>query len=858
MQLSTGNARVWCAAILSFVLLSPAALGQELWFSASPQWETALEPLAVPEVPTVAVHAYDASAIRLTVSTPGAGLRPLQSDAGAFVELHWPDAALAGDIGTPALPVVRRVFVAPPGAAVMVTALEGPAVVLDLRQAGLPARVMPAQAPVPKLPGALENAPFSFDQSAYDRKGSVFRQRAVVEEAGVMRGQHLYVLEVRPVDYDPAAGTVTLYTKIDVTLTFEGGRAPDPAVMPLPGLQHMLLNPAPSAALGRSGGNYLIIVTNTFETEIATFAAAKQAQGFNVTTHSVADGTSNSVIKSYIESLWGTADQPEYVLLVGDTNLIPNWIGGGVGNPATDLPYACMDGATDWYPDISLGRFPARTSAHLTAMVDKTLYYENGPLADQDYLMRAVFMASEDNYTVSEGTHNYVINNYMNPNGYTSDKLYCHTYNATTQQVRDAFNDGRFFGIYSGHGDTYYWADGPVFSQSDVNNLTNQEMYPFVFSFSCITGTYTVSECFVETWIRAPMKGAVCIYGSSVNSYWTEDDVLERRLFDVIFDESDAVEATVGPVWLETLLRYRTQMGSGSTTRRYYEMYNLMGDPTLRFPNNYGPQPPLVYDMSLEIPPNTPLTIELAAGDDGQPDPPGALDYIITSLPGNGSISDPGGGSIASAPYTLANHGNQVVYTPVFNYLGPDAFTFMVDDGGVPPEGGESAEATVSIEVGGPSPLYQTMLDEDPGWSCEGQWAFGVPTGGGSHDGDPNSGHTGDNVYGYNLDGDYPDGMPQHFLTAGPFDCSGATDVELRFWRWLGVEWPFDHAHVAVSNNGTDWTTVWTSAATISDSSWNQMVLDISAAADDQPTVYVRWCMGTSDGSNTYPGWNID
>ncbi|UCG33651.1 MAG: hypothetical protein JSU68_03255, partial [Phycisphaerales bacterium] len=32
----------------------------------------------------------------------------------------------------------------------------------------------------------------------------------------------------------------------------------------------------------------------------------------------------------------------------------------------------------------------------------------------------------------------------------------------------------------------------------------------------------------------------------------------------------------------------------------------------------------------------------------------------------------------------------------------------------------------------------------------------------------------------------------------------------------------------------------------------------ISAAADDQPTVYVRWCMGTSDGSNTYPGWNID
>jgi hypothetical protein len=28
--------------------------------------------------------------------------------------------------------------------------------------------------------------------------------------------------------------------------------------------------------------------------------------------------------------------------------------------------------------------------------------------------------------------------------------------------------------------------------------------------------------------------------------------------------------------------------------------------------------------------------------------------------------------------------------------------------------------------------------------------------------------------------------------------------------------------------------------------------------ADDQPTVYIRWTMGPTDGSVTYPGWNID
>jgi hypothetical protein len=36
------------------------------------------------------------------------------------------------------------------------------------------------------------------------------------------------------------------------------------------------------------------------------------------------------------------------------------------------------------------------------------------------------------------------------------------------------------------------------------------------------------------------------------------------------------------------------------------------------------------------------------------------------------------------------------------------------------------------------------------------------------------------------------------------------------------------------------------------------MALDISAVADGQSTVYLRWAMGPTDDSNTYPGWNID
>jgi hypothetical protein len=151
-------------------------------------------------------------------------------------------------------------------------------------------------------------------------------------------------------------------------------------------------------------------------------------------------------------------------------------------------------------------------------------------------------------------------------------------------------------------------------------------------------------------------------------------------------------------------------------------------------------------------------------------------------------------------------------------------------------------------------------LDTDPGWTVEGQWSYGVPLGGGSNCLDPSSGHTGTNVYEYNLAGDYLDNMPVYYLTSTAIDCSGYKNVELEFWRWLGIESSsYDHAKVEVSNNGTSWTTVWSHAGgNFCDGGWIECSYDISSIADDQATVYIRWAMGTTDYSVTYPGWNID
>jgi hypothetical protein len=164
-----------------------------------------------------------------------------------------------------------------------------------------------------------------------------------------------------------------------------------------------------------------------------------------------------------------------------------------------------------------------------------------------------------------------------------------------------------------------------------------------------------------------------------------------------------------------------------------------------------------------------------------------------------------------------------------------------------------------------PPSQYETIyfwdLSTNPGWTTQGQWAWGTPQGLGGQRGypDPTQAHSGINVYGYNLAGDYANNKPEYSLTSTAINLTGITDVYLDFWRWLGVESPsYDHASVQVSTDGTQWTTIWSNPTEIADNQWTQQHLSVSQWADNQSHFYFRFTMGTTDGSNTYCGWNLD
>lgn len=158
-------------------------------------------------------------------------------------------------------------------------------------------------------------------------------------------------------------------------------------------------------------------------------------------------------------------------------------------------------------------------------------------------------------------------------------------------------------------------------------------------------------------------------------------------------------------------------------------------------------------------------------------------------------------------------------------------------------------------------------LANDPGWTMEGPWQFGSPLGlGGVQNGypDPNSGYTGSNVMGVNLQGDYDilDKGP-HYLTTGPIDCSAYSHVRLQFARWLNSdEADYTRVFIEVSTDRITWHPVWDyedMSTAVTDDAWQVVSYPLSSQFYQQPQVYVRWGYHILDDESwAFSGWNID
>lgn len=224
------------------------------------------------------------------------------------------------------------------------------------------------------------------------------------------------------------------------------------------------------------------------------------------------------------------------------------------------------------------------------------------------------------------------------------------------------------------------------------------------------------------------------------------------------------------------------------------------------------------------------------------------------------TLSNTGGTLGAGASTTVTVSINSAA-NALLNGAFSDTVTFINTTNGT---GNTTRSVTLLIQ----NALISFPMDTNPGWTTQGEWAFGAPTGsggsavGGVGNADPTSGATGASVFGVNLSGNYSTtiGGP-YYLTTTAINLTGASQTKLQFKRWLNTDYQnYAYATVDVSNNGTTWTNVYDNGTnSVNDSSWQTVSYDISAVADNKPTVYIRWGYQIgSGGVFAESGWNID
>ncbi len=535
--------------------------------------------------PSIDVLSLNAYGMKLKFSISDIELTEIDTKEGRFIALDIPGTHFIREIGKPQLPCYRTFIEVPYGSEPVVNLKD-----VTIKKANVSYPIIPTQAPIPKIRGAIEAAEFDYNAKFYSINGMYPGKIVNIKEAGIMREHRIFLLEINPVSYNPEKGKLEIRTSIEIEIIFshpdiensvqklEHYRNPQFEKF----VKELILNYGALESLINLPPNpigYLIIVHDGYETSITPFAQWKKQKGYHVTvtkTSEIPGGPTAANIQAYIQDAYNNwTIPPTFVLLVGDVAQIPAFTGSETGS-VTDLYYAAISGS-DYFPDLWVGRFSADSSANVDVMVEKVVDYEKTDWSSgTGWIKKAVFLASRDNHTISEGTHRYVIQTHLAPAGYVSDSLWNND-GATTQDVRDALNDGRSIAAFSGHGSEGGWGDGPPFSKYDVRNLTNLDMYPMVSSHSCLTGDFGYySECFGETWVRVPGKGAISFWGASTYSYWTEDDVLERRMFDKLFYNN--------LTWLagmQDAALYEVYLAGFTLAKYYHEEYNLLGDPSM-------------------------------------------------------------------------------------------------------------------------------------------------------------------------------------------------------------------------------------------------------------------------------------
>ncbi|MDO9577277.1 MAG: C25 family cysteine peptidase [Candidatus Cloacimonadales bacterium] len=535
---------------------------------------------------------------------------------GVFSQISIPEGTYSTRIGEPKLPIIRKLIAVPFGAEVRVNTTGFSETEYLLSDFGINYPLLPAQLPVPKSadPSKIQ---FTKNTATYESNNFNTSPLISVEEVGSMRGVRIFALILEPVKYNPVSGTIRVFNNVNVQVDFIGADLAATNYMREKAYSHYfnalystsLLNYETVVSrdeLTRYPVKYVIISDRMFEAQMQTFIEWKIEKGFEVIeayTDEPNVGSTTTSIKAFLQDLYDAATPddpaPSFVLFVGDVAQIPAW-NGSEGSHITDLNYVKLDG-TNIVPDMYYGRFSANNTTELQPQIDKTLMYEKYEMPDPAYLEEVVMIAGMDSFhgsTWGNGQINYGTENYFNAAHGISSYTYLYPNSGSNSaNIVQNVSDGVGYINYTAHGSSTSWAN-PSFTIANINSLQNYGEYCLAVGNCCLTNKFEEYTCFGEAWLRAADKGAVGYIGGTNSTYWDEDywwgvgagavvsnptyATTGLGVYDGLFHDhgetfADWTTTTGAMIWRGNM----AVTEGGGSINYYWEIYSIMGDPSL-------------------------------------------------------------------------------------------------------------------------------------------------------------------------------------------------------------------------------------------------------------------------------------
>jgi len=568
----------------------------------------------------------DYSSLQLNVTLAEINHFTTKTNEGNFAQLIIPGYGSSNVVGNPKIPVLKKIIEVPIGADFSIQIINENYKEFNLADYKIQDKIFPAQPPLSKSVDNPDDIEFKFNKSTYLSNTFLASELVKVVPLGQMRGVQLARLEIAPIQYNPGLNKLKVCTDLTVEITFTGAD-----VGKTINLKKELFSPY-FEGLYQSVSNYkneitdglitdepvtyVIVSDPMFQSTLQPFIEWKTKKGFHVIEGYTNDpnvGTTTTSIKAYLQDLYnnpGPGTNPQsFVLFVGDIAQIPAF-SGTAGTHVSDLYYCDYTG--DIYPECFYGRFSASSIAELQPQIDKTLEYEQYLMPDPSFLDEVLMVTGDDSsheLTWGNGQINYGTTYYFN----AAHGLNSHTFlqPANNTEIHDSIianvNNGISYGNYSAHCSSNGWAT-PSFSISDIAGLTNNHKYSLLVGNCCLSNQFDVDDCFGEEILQAVDKGALGYIGGSNSTYWDEDywwgvgyeTVSANPVYNAAnlgsYDRTFHDNGEPTSEWFTTQGQMPsagnlavTQAASSLETY-YWEIYHLMGDPSLMV---YMSQPPI-------------------------------------------------------------------------------------------------------------------------------------------------------------------------------------------------------------------------------------------------------------------------